>query len=214
MNVFDCITKRRSTRSFSKKSVDDKLIGLMLHMATHAPSSGNMQEWEFVIVKDEKQKKKLSSVALRQDFVHKAPVVIVVCADLGKANLRYEKRGESLYAIQDTANATMLILLSAHALGLSTCWVGAFDEDAVKMALELPENLRPLAIVPVGYSLETPKMPERMPFDNLTSVNKHGKRYDISYFTQPPPTGKVEIKPIGNIIEDFLKKAKKKESKD
>jgi len=210
MNVFDCIMKRRSVREFSKKPVDDKLIGVMLHMATHAPSAGNVQEWRFVVVKDEEQKRKLSSAALRQDFVHEAPVVIVVCADLERASLRYGKRGETFYAIQDTANATMLILLTAEGLGLSTCWVGAFDEDAVKMALELPENLRPIAIVPVGYTLEVPETPERLTFNNLTSVDKHDKKYDISYFTQPAPKGKVEIKPIGNVIEDFLREHIKK----
>jgi nitroreductase len=197
MNVFQCIFKRRSIRRFKKEEVNDKLIGLMLYAATHAPSAGNTQEWEFIVVRDEKQKNKLAVAALHQNFIAEAPIVIVVCADLEKIGLKYGKRGEFLYFAQDTATAVQNILLSAHALGLGSCWVGAFDEEHVKEILKLPENLRPVAILPVGYPAEEPEMPERIPFENLTSLDFYGKKYE------------VEFKPILDYLERFLKKLSK-----
>jgi nitroreductase len=211
LNIFDCITNRKSIRRFQKKDVDDKLIGVMLHMATQAPSAGNVQEWQFVVVKDKDIKKKLAVAALEQNFIAEAPVNIVVCADMEKIGLRYGERGIRLYFAQDTANATMIMLLTATALGLGTCWVGAFDEDGVKRVLELPKNLKPVAIVSVGYAAEKPESPKRIPFENLTWTNKYGKKYDISYLFQPGPKEEIKYKPIGNFIQDALKMLKRRE---
>jgi nitroreductase len=207
MNVFEAIVGRKSVRRFEKKAVDDKLIGVLLYMATQAPSAGNVQDWRFIVVKDEEQKEKLYKAALEQDCIINAPVVIVVCSDIRSISLKYGTRGETLYSIQDTAAAVQNILLSAYALGLGACWVGAFDEDAVKTALGLPENIRPYALIPVGYPAEDPQKPRRIDFDNLTWLDKWGEKYEISYIIQPGP--KRELKPIGNIIEEKLKKVKK-----
>ena len=209
MNIFDCILKRRSVRRFQKKEVDDKLIGVMLYMATQAPSAGNVQEWQFIVVKDEETKKKLAAASLDQDFVVQAPVDIVVCADMEKIGLKYGERGTNLYFAQDTANATMIILLTATALGLSTCWVGAFNEEDVKKILGVPNNLKPVAIVPVGYGDEKPEESKRIPFENLTWADKYGKKYDISYLFQPGPKEETRYKPIGNYIQDALEKYSK-----
>jgi hypothetical protein len=181
----------------------------MLHSATHAPSAGNTQEWQFVVVKDPERRKRLADAALRQGFIAEAPAVIVVCADLEKISMRYGKRGEALYGAQDTANATMLLMLAAEGLGLSTCWVGAFDEDAVSHVIELPEKFKPVAIVPVGYALEASEKPGRVPFEKLTSVDAFGKKYDIAYAAGPDQGKEIRFTPLGNYIEDVLKKAKK-----
>jgi nitroreductase len=182
-------------------------------MATQAPSSGNTQEWQFVVVKDEEIKRKLATVALHQNFIAEAPVDIVVCADMEKIGLRHGERGINLYFAQDTANATMIMLLTATALGLSSSWVGAFDEDGVKRILELPKKLRPVAIVPVGYAAEKPEATKRIPFENLTWTDRYGKKYDISYLFQPGPKEETKYKPIGNYIQDALEKYMKSEKK-
>jgi len=215
MNVFDCIFNRRSTRSFTNEPVDDKLIGVMLHAATHAPSAGNTQDWMFIVVKDKEIKEKLADAALKQDFIHSAPVVIVVCMDKEKIAMHYGKRGEALYGVQDTAAATMAMMLAAEALGLKTCWVGAFDEDRVGHVLELPNEVRPMTIMPVGYSTETPIKPRRIDFENLTFINTYNKKYEISYIVQSQGGKEIKFKPIGNYIEDTLKKRLKEvRSKD
>jgi nitroreductase len=206
MNVFEAIFNRRSTRSFKPDEVDDKLIGVMLYSAIHAPSAGNTQEWHFIVVKDNDVKKKLANAALNQTFIADAPIVVVVCIDKEKIKLRYGDRGEALYAFQDTASATMLLMLAAEALGLSTCWVGAFDEEKVDYILDLPNQVRPAAIVPVGYSDEVPLKPRRTPFEQRTWIDKYGKKYDIAYSVQPGDKGKeYRFKQIGNYLEDLFK---------
>lgn len=209
MNIFDAIVNRKNVLKFKKDPVDDKLIGAMLHMATHAHSAGEMQEWNFLVVRDEGRKEKLYEAALEHPRIKEAPVVIVVCADLEKASMRYQKRGEVFYAVQDTAAATMLMEVVANALGLGTVWVGSFDEERVKDILFLPDKLRPVAMVAVGYPAESEERKERIPFDNLTWYNTYGKKYDLSYLVQPGARKEVEIKPIGNLIEDAIKKLKK-----
>jgi nitroreductase len=198
MNFFDVVFNRSSIRKFQKKDIDERLIGLILYCATKAPSSGNVQDWEFVVVRDEKIKEKLAIAALHQMFIKEAPVVIVVCSDLEKVKLRYGERGEKLYSIQNTAAATMIILLAAKALNLGSCWVGAFDEDSVKEILNLPPKVRPLAIIPIGFPAEEGYKTERIPFENLTWLNQYGKKYE------------VEMKNLGEILKEVLEKRKTK----
>lgn len=209
MNVFDVIFNRRSVRKFRPDDVDDKLVGVMLASAVQAPSAGNAQEWHFVVVKDEEKRKLLSQAAFEQSFIAEAPVVIVVCMNLEKISMRFGKRGELFYGIQDTANATMVMMLVAEALGLSTCWVGAFDEDKVGHVAELPERFRAVAIVPVGYAAEDPEKPRRIDFEKLTSFNAYGDKFDIAYGVQPEPGREIRFTPLGNTIEDKLSKGRK-----
>lgn len=207
MDLFEAITSRKRTHKFKKDPVDDRLIGVALYSASNAHSAGETQEWHFVVVKDEKIKEKLSAAALDQPWIKDAPVDIVVCADLEKICMKYGKRGEVLYSVQDTAAASMLIILVAHWLGLGSDWVRAFDEEKVKEILVLPDNLRPMSIIPVGYSAETLDS-ERIPFENVTHVDRYGKKYDASYITQAGRSYQV-IKPLGNQIEDAMKKFRK-----
>jgi len=213
MNIFDAIVSRKSVVDFKKDTVDDKLIGVMLHMATYAHSAGDMQEWNFLVVRDDERKKKLYDAALEHPLVKKAPVIIVVCADLEKASLRYQKRGEVFYSVQDTAAAVMLMLVTANALGLGGVWIGSFDEERVKDILFLPAKFRPVAMIAVGYTSADEERRERIPFDNLTWYNAYGKKYDLSYIFQPGAKKKVDIKPIGNMIEDLVKKMRKESKK-
>jgi len=161
MDTLDCIKARTSVRSYKPDPVPEGLIDKILEAAVNAPSAGNTQDWEFVVVRDLKNRKALSEAALGQGFVSQAPVVLVVCSDLRRISAAYGSRGENLYSIQDTAAAVQNIMLAACDLGLGTCWVGAFSEDKVKSVLSLPEHLRPLAIIPVGYPSSIPKKPKR-----------------------------------------------------
>jgi len=210
MNVFDAITSRRSVRRFEKKSVDDNLIGVMLYMATQAPSAGNTQDWHFVVVKDEEQKNKLAKASLRQGFIADAPVVIVVCSDLEKISMKYGKRGETLYSAINAAGAIQNMMLSATALGLGSCWVGAFDEEEVKTVLELPDHIRPIAVVPVGYPAETPRKHDKIPFEYVTSVEKYGRGYELVIATKPGMEEERIFGPLSEYLEKYIEHAKKK----
>jgi nitroreductase len=213
MNIFESIISWRPAKKFENKHIDDKLIGVMLHMATHAVSAGNIQEWQFIVVRDNEIKKKLCAAALDQKQIIEAPIDIVVCADLEKANLRYSTRGEVFYSVQDTAAAVQIILLSANALGLGSDWIKAFDEDRVRTVVGLAQNLRPVAIIPVGYAAEEVAERKLLPFENMTWENKYGKKYELSYIIQPGIKRETSWKPIGNYIEEIFQKRKKEKLK-
>lgn len=161
MDVLEAIKERRSIRAFTDEKVSEKDVERLIDAARWAPSAGNTQPLELVVVKDKKMKRKLSEAALNQTFIQKAPVVIVVCADLNRSSRGYGSRGKHLYSLQDTAAATENILLAAQELGLATCWVGAFREKEVAKAVKAPRNLRPVAIVPVGHPAERPVAPPK-----------------------------------------------------
>jgi nitroreductase len=171
METLECIKARTSVRSYKPDPIPEVLLNKILEAAVNAPSAGNMQDWEFVIVKDSGNRKALSDAAQGQIFVAQAPVVIVVCSDLKRISAAYGSRGENLYSIQDTAAAVQNIMLAACDLGLGTCWVGAFREDKVRSLLSLPEHVRPLAIIPMGYPSSIPKKPKR------SDGHAHKERY-------------------------------------
>ncbi|MEM2850906.1 MAG: nitroreductase family protein [Candidatus Bathyarchaeia archaeon] len=171
--MLEAIKTRRSVRAFTNENVSEELLNKILDAARWAPSAGNLQPWEFVVVRDPKVKQGLAVAALHQMFIAEAPVVIVVCANENRSAWGYGKRGVALYCIQDTAAATQNILLTAHSLGLGACWVGAFDEEAAKRVLAIPAGVRPVAIIPLGYPAEKPSPPRRRGFDEILHYEKY-----------------------------------------
>ena len=167
LDVIEAIKERRSIRSFTTDDVSEEAVKQLIEAARWAPSAGNTQPLELVVVRDPKVKRSLAVAALNQMFILKAPVVFVVCADTTRSKRGYGGRGEKLYSIQDTAAATEIILLTAHELGLATCWVGAFNEKDVAKAINAPKNTKPLAIIPVGYPAMKPTAPKRRAVDEI-----------------------------------------------
>ncbi len=167
MDVLEAIERRRSVRAFTSEEVSDKDVERLIEAARCAPSAGNIQPWEFVIVTNPETKRRLSDAALRQTFIEKAPVVIVVCADVARSGRGYGSRGANLYCLQDTAAATENILLAAQGLGLAACWVGAFHEDEVARVVNSPTNVRPVAIVPVGHPAAKPRVRSKRPIKEI-----------------------------------------------
>ncbi len=164
MNILDIIKNRRSVRDFADQQIPESAIDALIEALRWAPSAGNLQSRKFYFVFNEDIRNKLAQAGLRHDFVSfiaRAPLVIVACADL-RISSQYGERGKHLYCIQDTAASVQNLLLTAHDLGLGTCWAGAFNEEKVKEILNLPDNLRPVAIVPVGYPARIPKAPARV----------------------------------------------------
>jgi len=155
--VFEAIKSRRSIRAYTRKEVPEEDVEKLIDAARWAPSAGNIQPWEFIVVRDTAIKRRLSTAALDQTFIEEAPVVIVVCANEMQSGWGYGSRGVNLYCLQDTAAAIQNILLAACALGLGTCWVGAFQEEEARAALKVPRGVRPIAIIPVGHPAERPE---------------------------------------------------------
>ncbi len=163
--------ERVSIRKFQSKDIDDETIKLILKAGNAAPSAGNLQARDFIVIKDEKTKLKLAKAALNQMFIAEAPVVIVVCANYPRSMRVYGERGK-LYAEQDATAAVENILLAVTALGLGAVWVGAFHEEVVSEILEIPDYARPIAIIPIGYPAEKPRRRERYPIEMLTHYEK------------------------------------------
>ena len=167
MDVFEAIKGRRSVREFESTPIKEADLQKILDAARLAPSAGNCQPLELIVVKDRAQKERLVRAALGQSFIAEAPVAIVVCANVPRTSRRYGRRGEELYCIQDTAAATQNIHLAAYALGYATCWIGAFDEDEAAKVIKAPAGIRPVAIVPIGRPAEKPSAPQRMPLSKI-----------------------------------------------
>jgi len=167
MDVLDAIKGRRSIRAFKREDVPAEIVKRLIDAARWAPSAGNIQPWEFIIVRKPEIKRRLAEAALDEILIEEAPVVIVVCANENRSFEGYGMRGKTLYCIQDTAAAIQNIHLAAYSLGLGTCWIGAFREEEAREILEITPGTRPVAIIPVGYPAEAPPPPSRRPINDM-----------------------------------------------
>ena len=148
--VLETIRNRQSVRSYLKKEIPQELLQQVLEAGRLAPSAKNSQPWKFIVVKDEKLKEKLIPACKNQKFIAEASVVIVGCAtDPGY------KMGSGDHSYSgDLSIALDHMSLQAVALGLGTCWIGAFYLDKVKEVLEIPEDVKVVALLPLGYPKE------------------------------------------------------------
>ena len=209
MEIFDCIESRRSVRKYDKKDIPDEMIAEILTGGTYAPSAGNIQEWEFIVVKDKEKKRKLSEASLKQSQLIEAPVVIVVLANLEKIGEKYKERGKQVYSLQDTAACVQNMLLVAHDLGLGACWIGAFDEDEVGNVVEIPDKFRVTAMVTVGFSVsyEKTQKVERIPFERLTWQDRYGQ--EVKWLMDYSRKSRFEWKPLNQQIEELSRRLQK-----
>ena len=145
------IFERRSIRKYLELPIPEEDIEKLLRAAMAAPSAGNQQPWEFILIKDKSIMADIMSVHPHAQMLKEAQLAIAVCGDLSK-----EKHVG--YWVQDCSAATENILLEARHLGLGSVWLGIYPkEDRVKgliKILSLPENIIPLSIVSLGYPAE------------------------------------------------------------
>lgn len=151
---FENICKsRKSIRKFIDKTIEEDKIMQILNVVNTAPSAGNLQAYEVIVVKSKDVKAKLSEAALHQTFITEASIVLVFVAKTEESSLRYGRRGKELYSIQDATIACTYAMLACEALGISSTWVGAFDEDKIIKILHCNNGEMPVALLPIGYTL-------------------------------------------------------------
>ncbi len=138
--------ERYSVRAYSEKSVEDEKIDLIIEAALAAPTACNYQPQKILIVKSEEKRRLLAELS---PCTFNAPVVFVICADENIAAKRGEERS---FGETDAAIACTHMMLEAYELGLGSCWVGRFNPEEVKKALDLPENIKVWNLLPVGYA--------------------------------------------------------------
>lgn len=147
MDVYAAIRTRKSVRAYLDKPVEKQKLERVLEAARLAPSASNRQEWRFVVVTDGEQRRRLAEAAAGQRFIAQAPVVIAACAE---TDGRIMRCGLACYPI-DVAIAVDHLTLAAAAEGLGTCWIGAFDPDAVRALLGIPKAVVVVGLLPLGY---------------------------------------------------------------
>ncbi|MCD6114019.1 MAG: nitroreductase family protein [Thermoprotei archaeon] len=159
---------RRSIRKFKKKPVDLNLVLKILDVARYAPSAKNSQPWEFIVVTDEAVRERLSRIHMWASPIRKAPIAIVVVCDKDASPTSYHV---------DCANATMYIMLAAHALGLGTVWIQTLRNiDEIKEILKIPEGKIPIAILALGWPDEKPEPKPRKRLEEIVYMNTYGNK--------------------------------------
>ena len=172
MELDRVIRKRKMVRAYRDTQVPDRIIDKLVANALKAPSAGHTQVQEFIIVRDPETKRKLRRASVDQEQVENAPVLIIVCANTSRSVQRYGQRGKNFYSIVDGAFSSMLILLTATSEGIGAGFVGAFEDDRVSEILGLPEYVKPIGIIAIGYPNEEPEKLKRIQSAQLVHNEK------------------------------------------
>lgn len=173
--ALECILTRTSVRQYAPdRTISRDTVETLLRAAMSAPTAVNKQPWAFVAIDNRAELDSLTSVLPYARMLSQAPLAIVVCGDLSKAI--EDENADGGFWIQDVSAATENLLLAAHALGLGAVWTGVYPDPervkGVQQHLGMPENIIPLAVVPIGY----PAGPQK-PKDKWNPENIHFNRW-------------------------------------
>lgn len=181
MDYFEAVKARRSIRAFQKKPIEEEKILRIIEAVNLAPSAGDLQAYEIVVVKDPMLRDELAKAAWDESFVSEAPVCLVFLTYAERSSKKYGKRGTELYCIQDASIAATYAMLTATAVGLSSTWVGAFDEEAATRAVGASKGKRAVVILPIGYAAEDPKATARRPISDIAFLDTSGAPYPFAF---------------------------------
>ncbi len=149
--VLKIIHQRKSVRTYTDKVVTKEQFETLVRAAMAAPTARNIQPWQFIVVDDKEKLAKMAEGLPYAKMLDKAPGAIVVCGEI----VEHPEEGMDQLWIQDCSAATQNILLAAESMGLGAVWTAAYPyEDRIKVVVEtlgLPEDIKPLSVVPVGY---------------------------------------------------------------
>jgi len=163
------IFNRRSIRRYEDKPVGEEDIKKLLRAAMYAPSAGNEKPWHFVIIKDREKLNEITNIHIHTQMLKEAPLAILVCADT--SNLKYG----GAFWIQDISASIQNILLEGEHIRLGTCWCGVYPRqelvDGVSELFNLPEHIKPVSIIAVGYPAEQREVQERFNPDRVHYEN-------------------------------------------
>ncbi|MBS3152205.1 nitroreductase family protein [Candidatus Woesearchaeota archaeon] len=204
MELDQVIKERKSVRKFKSLNVPWYIISECLEAAIQAPSSGNVQNWRFIIIRNKETREKIAKICDEQYWMLKAPMLIVVCSEVTKIKRMFGARGEALYAVQNCSAAIQNMLLKAHELGLGTTWIGAFDETKLREILSIEEIARPQAVFAIGYPESYEEKSRREPLETVIFFEKYGQKEDKER-GKIIPAADIIKKHITNIVEKHKK---------
>ena len=171
---FSFLATRRTVRHYIERDIPDDVLSHVLATTRTIPSAGALESWDAVIVRDGGMKEALYDASFSQEHILSAPVIIIVCANYIRAMSRFAEEG-IMYAIEEATIAATYMMLAAHAAGISSCWTGGFDSMEVRETLLLPEHLRPVVLLTLGYASSIPSACERMD----TSEHFHKEYWNV-----------------------------------
>ena len=163
-------------REYLDRDVPQEKVNRILDLVSRYPSAGHTEPQELVVVRDRQVKEDLARAALEQMFMVQAPIVIVVVSDVRRSARRYGERGVHFFSIIDGAFVAMLVLLTAVDEGLGACFVGSFYDEEVREVLGLPQHVRPIGIIPIGYCAEGPRKLSRRFRQQIIHRDRYGVR--------------------------------------
>ena len=175
MSVLDVIKTRRSIRNFIDKSINDQDVIKILDAARLAPSGGNLQRWEFIYVRSSKVLKMVKNCS--PGFYGDATGAIVIGYDESGKEFGHTSYNE-VVGILDVGHAAENIQLAAHSLGLGSCAIASFNEEAIKKVLNVPTNWKPFLVISLGYPNKTPSMPRKKSLSEIIYLDEYGKRWE------------------------------------
>lgn len=170
MDVLKAIQTRRSIRQYEKgKPVEDDKLKKVLEAGRLAPSASNLQDWKFVVVQDPETLEKLVDACNGQAFVAEATAFIAACGTNPESIMSC---GQPKHTV-DLSIATAYMILEAAELGLGTCWLGSFNERKVRRLLNIPDDVRVVAVTPLGYPSYQPEAKPRKSFEEVVCYEKY-----------------------------------------
>ena len=171
-SVQDIIMTRRSVRKYKNWDVPFDLVVQILDSVKYAPFAGNIINCKTIVVKSAAKREAIAEACSQQLWMAEAPIHIVVVAEPEKIERFYGNRGVRLYSVQGIAAAIQNMLLTARELKLGSCWVGAFDEEEIRLTLNIPEHLEIHAVITVGYPAERTQMPPKYRLEHYMFFEK------------------------------------------
>ncbi len=165
MDFLELVKMRHSVRSYESRDIEKEKLDYVMECVRLAPSAVNFQPWKFTIVSEPEALQSIQA-AYKREWITTAPYIIVACADHNES--WHRKPDGKDHADIDLAIAVEHLCLAAAEQGLGTCWVCNFDTEICREALHLPEQLEPIALIPIGYpaSVEVPEK-KRKPMEEI-----------------------------------------------
>jgi nitroreductase len=168
VDVSEAIQVRRSIRKYKNTDIEDEKIKKILESARIAPSAANRQQWKFLVVKDDETRNKLVDACNGQKFVAEAPVLIAACSTESNTIMPC---GQYAYTV-DLSIALSFMILQATELELGTCWLGAYNESQVKTILGIPDDIRVVGMIVIGYPDEKPGARPRKTMETIVAMDR------------------------------------------
>lgn len=170
MDIYEAIQQRHSVRAYKSDPIPGAVLQRVLDAMRLAPSACNNQPWMFIVIKDADVRARLVPACRGQKFIGDAPVVIAACGWEERAYPRMGGWWNSLAV--DIAIALDHLMLACAAEGLGTCWIGAFDEGQVKQILGVPDDVRVIALTPIGFPADGITHTKRKPLSEITCCDR------------------------------------------